>query len=53
MGREPIEDVTEYEEEFWASLKRVLNEIFDKRVPFSATSERTRCATCPYAALCH
>lgn len=53
MGRKPIKDVAEYEQEFWANLKGILNEIFDKRIPFSPTSERDRCKTCPYAALCH
>ena len=53
MGRKTIEDVAEYEQDFWANLKNILNEIYDKRIPFSPTDERDRCETCPYAALCH
>lgn len=53
MGKTPINDIAEYDAEFWENLKGVLNEIFDPNLPFSPTDERDRCTYCPYAALCH
>ena len=53
MGRNPINDISEYDAEFWERLQGVLNEIYDPSIPFSPTDERDRCTFCPYAALCH
>ena len=53
MGRTPIEDISEYNQEFWERLQGILNEIFDPNVSFKPTDERDRCTYCPYAALCH
>lgn len=53
MGRKPMEDIADYDQEFLERLQDILNEIFDPKVPFSPTNERDRCTFCPYAALCH
>ncbi len=52
LGKELIEDITPYEEEFMVQIKALIAEIFNKNIPFSATDDRRRCQTCPYAALC-
>ena len=53
IGKAPIEDVSEYEEDFWKQLENVVNEIYNPNIPFSPTTDHDRCKACPYAALCH
>lgn len=52
LGREPIVDANIYKEEFTQGLHQLISEICDPSVPFSATTDKKRCGTCPYAALC-
>ena len=52
FGKTPITDVNEIRDDFITHLSDLLNEIFNPSVPFSPTSERKRCKSCPFASLC-
>ena len=52
LGKEKINDVEEYYEEFKERLKNVLREIFDPKTDFSPTPDTKRCNACPYNRLC-
>ncbi|WP_315578661.1 PD-(D/E)XK nuclease family protein [Hoylesella oralis] len=52
LGKEKINDVEEYYEEFKERLKNVLREIFDPKTDFSLTPDTKRCNACPYNRLC-
>lgn len=53
LGKERINDIILFENEFWDKLYNLLKEIFNKNIPFSPTSDRKRCANCIYARLCN
>ena len=52
LGKENINDVEEYYEEFKERLKNVLREMFDPETEFVPTHDTKRCSTCPYNRLC-
>ena len=52
FGKTRINDVGDYEEPFGRQLQQLIDEIFDPDVPFTPTTDRTRCARCPYKELC-
>ena len=52
LGKDLINTVEIYEEEFMQRLKLLISNIYDSTLPFSATDDQTRCAMCPYAGLC-
>ena len=52
MGRDLINTVEPYEKEFMERLKKLISNVYDRSLPFAATDDKTRCDTCPYAALC-
>lgn len=52
MGKELINSIDVYEEEFMKQLKVLIANIFDKDQPFRPTDDKHRCEYCPYAALC-
>ena len=52
LGKEEINDVEVYYEEFKERLKNVLTEIFDPKTAFMPTHDTQRCNTCPYNRLC-
>ena len=52
LGKTPILDAVEYEQEFTEGLEALIAEICDTERPFVPTDDKQRCATCPYAALC-
>lgn len=47
-----IANVREYKEEFDKCLKDVLQEIFNTTLPFTPTSDKTRCEKCTYRRIC-
>ena len=52
MGKDLINDVKIYEEEFMERLKILIANIYDRSLPFVVAEDKTRCESCPYAALC-
>lgn len=52
MAQDYMDDITAYEEEFMAGIRSLVAEIMNPDIPFVATSDRQRCASCPYASLC-
>ena len=53
LGKQPIQDLRVYEEEFVEGVKKVVNEIFSPGVPFTPTEVQTRCKDCPFAGFCN
>jgi len=53
LGKERVDDVATYRDEFWAGLQSLLEEIFDKDHPFEPTEDRERCTRCPYRQVCY
>ena len=53
IGKVPIEDFSEYAEEFMERLKDVLSELFNPEIPFTQTCQNDNCKYCPYNMLCH
>lgn len=52
LGKELITDAQDYETEFMEKLESMIAEIYNPDIPFLPTSDRQRCQSCPYAALC-
>ena len=52
LGREKIEDITPYEEDFLAHLRNLIADIYNPALPLRPTSDKKRCEYCPYAGLC-
>ncbi|MCR5680212.1 MAG: PD-(D/E)XK nuclease family protein [Prevotella sp.] len=52
FGRQPITDVATIRQEFIELLRRQISEIFNPDIPFTPTTDRSRCQNCPYKQLC-
>lgn len=52
LGREKIEDIAPYEEDFMAHLRSLIADIYNPALPLRPTSDKKRCEYCPYAGLC-
>ena len=52
LGREKIEDITPYEEDFMAHLRSLIADIYNPTLPLRPTCDKKRCEYCPYAGLC-
>ena len=48
----PVDDFSIYEKEFREELHQLLEEIFNKEVPFVQTEIKEKCAYCDFKALC-
>ncbi len=48
----PVNNFALYEEDFRTRLKELLEEIFDKEVPFTQTEAKRQCQWCDYRRLC-
>lgn len=48
----PVTDFSVYEEEFREELQKLLEEIFNKEIPFQQTEIEEKCAYCDFKALC-
>lgn len=53
VGKERINDIAVYHNDFWAHLKALLSEIFNKERAFMPTKDRERCPRCPYRQVCY
>lgn len=53
VGKERINDIAVYHNDFWAHLKALLSEIFNKERAFMPTKDRERCTRCPYKQVCY
>lgn len=53
VGKERISDIAVYHNDFWAHLKALLSEIFNKERAFMPTKDRERCTRCPYRQVCY
>ena len=52
FGKDYINDVAPYAEQFMSLLTQVIDEIFDPATSFLPTEDRTRCTNCPFRQLC-
>lgn len=52
LGREKIEDIAPYEEDFMTHLRSLIADIYNPALPLRPTSDKKRCEYCPYAGLC-
>ena len=53
LGQGKMVRATDFEQEFDAGLKQVLQQIFDPGQPFTPTPHKERCTSCVYHNLCH
>lgn len=52
LGKEPVRDIARESPRFMELLNDKIAEIFNPELPFTPTDDRTRCRSCPYAAVC-
>ena len=52
FGKEYINDVQPYAQQFIQLLTNTLSEIYNPQHPFTPTTDLSTCATCPYKPLC-
>ena len=50
--KEPVMDISKIKDEFMAKLKCVIEEIFNKEIPFIPTEDIKRCEYCDYKEIC-
>jgi hypothetical protein len=48
----PIENITNYQDEWEQGLRQTLTELLDHAVPFVQTADEARCVSCPYKGIC-
>ena len=49
----PLQDITDYKEEFINTLKHNISNIFDNTIPFTQTQNEKHCEYCTYKNICH
>ena len=52
MAKQRIDDIAQYADEYTKHLSETLAEIFNPSVPFSPTTDSSRCEHCPYREMC-
>ncbi len=52
MGRSPLHNFAEVEEQYTELLTEFVAEIFDPEIPFDQTDDQKKCGYCPYAGMC-
>lgn len=52
IGKDKVDDIAQYEEEFCDNLLKILAEIFEPDMPFSPTEDNATCTNCPYKKFC-
>ena len=52
IGKEQVDNIADYEEEFYNYLNQTLTEIFEPNIPFRPTEDTSSCTFCPYRKLC-
>ena len=50
--KEPVMDISKIKDEFMTKLKCVIEEIFNKEIPFIPTEDIKRCEYCDYKEIC-
>jgi hypothetical protein len=50
---EKVNDIQALLPDYKAYLRRLLEEIFDPRIPFAQTTDHKKCSYCAYADICH
>jgi len=53
VGKVPMDDIVNYQEEALQKLKLLLHELFDPNQPFDQTDDQEKCSFCPYANICY
>ncbi len=48
IGKNKVNDIKEYENEFMSRLKNILSEIFEPNKSFYPTEDKSICTSCPY-----
>jgi CRISPR/Cas system-associated exonuclease Cas4 (RecB family) len=48
-----INDFVDYRESFVQELRKLMQEIFNRNVPFDQTTDEKKCSFCPYANICY
>lgn len=52
INKQPVDDVRDYLPDFNMNVRELIKTILDKNIPFKPTEDRSRCASCIYAAFC-
>lgn len=52
IGKERITDISDFEDEFTERLLNIITEIFEPKIPFKPTEDKSICEYCPYHSLC-
>lgn len=53
IGNSPIKDIRDVDDDFTNGLQNVIADIFNPAMPFSPTSDKSLCTTCPYRRICN
>ncbi|WPP49604.1 PD-(D/E)XK nuclease family protein [Catalinimonas niigatensis] len=53
IGEETMEDFADYREIFLSGLINLVQEIFNRKIPFDQTTDDKKCNFCPYANICY
>jgi hypothetical protein len=53
VNKAPISNVNSVSGEFIVGLSKILEEIFNKNIPFSQTTDLKKCNYCTYNSICH
>ena len=52
IGKERIIDISDFEDEFTERLLNIITEIFEPKIPFKPTEDKSICEYCLYHSLC-
>ena len=52
LNKQKVTDINTYRTEIEQNIRQILTEIFNPDIPFTPTTDKRRCATCPYRQLC-
>jgi len=53
VAKKEVKNFKDYVDDFEAQMQELLNEIFDRTIPFAPTTEDKTCNSCPYRTLCY
>ncbi len=52
IGKDYVNDIADYEEDFTKRLSAIVAEIFEPDIPFNPTEDKSACEHCPYRKIC-
>ena len=52
IGKDYVNDIADYEEDFTKRLTAIVAEIFEPDIPFNPTEDKSACEHCPYRKIC-